>query len=213
MNRIKHLTMLILKIVFIILCFVLASAMSALQSIPLNETEHLKSHTGLKECTVQFNESDFAETGASASYEIVGSDIVFHITQSGDRYDDIKATVTLPAITYDSSPMRDYLYDILGDKAEREEEYLTAIEEGPWKSELYFSMECNTEDPGYFARSYTLMDPASIEYSEPAEKSGEGSTVYTESFGAEKGKDITFTLTFGTSERGALPSGTYTFSG
>ena len=78
MNRAKHVTMLIFKILFIILCFAIASVFTVLQSIPLNRFDNLKNKIGLDECEILVMD----DNGASLSYEVVDDKIIFDIKQN-----------------------------------------------------------------------------------------------------------------------------------
>ena len=207
MNRAKHITMLVFKILFIILCFAIASVFTVLQSIPLNRFDKLKNKIGLDACEILV----MNDNGASLSYEVVDGKINFDIKQNGDNYDDLIVLITFPKITYDSSEMRDYLYETIGDRAEKEEEYLKAMEEGPWKTNLSFKLTGNTEGVNSKNTIYTITDPDLNENTDFVKMDNDESSIMREVY-AENNEELTFMLTFGAKSLGALKSGKYTFS-
>ena len=75
MNRVKHLTMIILKVVFILLCFVLASAMTTLQNAPLARFDEMKGHIGAENCEVLV----LSEGDGSVVYDMMDGKILFDI--------------------------------------------------------------------------------------------------------------------------------------
>ena len=211
MNRVKHITMLIFKILFIVLCFAMASVFTVLQSIPINRFDNLKSKTGLDKCQIVVMDEDFDKSGASLSYEIVDNKIIFDIKQNGNNYDDINVLITFPELTYDNSEMREYLYETVGDRAEKEEDYLKAMEEGPWKCNLSFMLTGNTEGVNSKNLIYTVTDPDLNEKTDSVKLENEEGSIL-ENVCIEKKEKPSFMLTFGAKGLGALKSGRYTFS-
>lgn len=209
MNKAKHLSMLVFKIIFIILYFALATVMNALEDFSLDRLGGIKGATALDECEILVFDAKFPVTGASLSYEVVDGDIVFDIRRGNDRYDDIAVLITYPAPSYDSSEMREYLYETLGDAAASEEDYLTAMEEGPWRLTYSFSLTGENTEKTF----YTLTDPDGYELTEKVTPSGRADDNYIRDIYGEKGDKLSFMLTFGAQGKGALPSGRYTFSG
>ena len=204
MNRVKHLTMIILKVVFILLCFVLASAMTTLQNAPLARFDEMKGHTGAEGCEVLV----LSEDDGSLEYDVVDGKIVFDIVQSGDRYDELEVVISYPAYKYDISPMRDYLYDTIGESAKREEGYLKAMEEGPWRTTYQFRLTGDAENDSN--ASYTLLTADDAEYT-PSFKAGDNEFTKIEDLRIDKDEELSFILTFGSERGGALESGRYVF--
>ena len=82
MSRAKHLTTLIMKLVFITLVCAATMVMSAMQSVSTDEISIAK----------DFDENSIdvlTENGATVTWEVVDGELVFDIKQSGDNYDDI----------------------------------------------------------------------------------------------------------------------------
>ena len=109
MSRAKHITMLIFKLLFIVLCFAIASVFTLLQGA-VGKFDNLKNQIPLDKCEIVVLDSSFDENGASLSYEIKDGKIVFDIVQSGKNYDDITVMITYPEYSYDCTNMRNYLY-------------------------------------------------------------------------------------------------------
>ena len=210
MSRAKHITMLIFKLLFIVLCFAFASVFTVLQS-SINRFDNLKNKIGLEQCEILVMDSGFDTSGASLSYEIKDGKIIFDIVQNGKNYDDITVLITYPAYSYDSANMRDYLYETIGNRAEKEEDYLKAMEEGPWKCTFSYMLEGNTEGVNSKNVIYTVTDPDLNDLTDSVQgEDGEKSTV--RDIYVEKDENLTFMLTFGAESLGALKSGQYTFS-
>ena len=102
--------------------------------------------------------------------------------------------------------MRDYLYETIGDRAEKEEEYLKAMEEGPWKTNFSFKLTGNTEGVNSKNTIYTIADPDYNEETDFVKTENDESSIIREVY-AEKDEELTFILTFGTKSLGALKSG------
>ncbi len=210
MSRAKHITMLIFKLLFIILCFAIASVFTVLQGA-VGKFDNLKNQMYLDQCEILVLDSSFEKNGASLSYEIKDGKIVFDIVQSGKNYDDITVLITYPQYSYDCTNMRDYLYETIGNRAEKEENYLKAMEEGPWKTTFSYTLEGNTEGVNSKNVIYTIADPDYNEFTDSVQyKDSEKSTI--RDIYVEKDEKLTFILTFGAESIGALKSGQYTFS-
>ncbi|MBR2024581.1 MAG: hypothetical protein IKA02_02090 [Clostridia bacterium] len=210
MSRVKHITMLIFKLSFIVLCFAIASVFTVLQSA-VGKFDNLKNQIPLDQCEVLVLDSSFDENGASLSYEIKDGKIVFDIVQSGKNYDDISVLITYPAYSYDCTNMRNYLYETIGNRAEKEEDYLKAMEEGPWKTTFSYMLEGNTEGANSKNVIYTVADPDYNEFTDSVQYEDGEKTTIREIY-VEKNEKLSFMLTFGAEGIGALKSGQYTFS-
>lgn len=204
MSRIKHLTMLIMKLVFIVICFIASAVMTSLMEY---RTDEIRIGDGITEKDILVFDSDFESTGASLSYEISDGDIIFDIVQSGERYDDIAVLITYPPAVYDTT----YLRDMLGKRADKEQEYLTAMENGPWYGNIDFALKSDktfsTDRSGF-----TFTDPDLNDYSEPVFVKAANKSNITADFKLTKDERVDVYLIFGSSEYGALPSGRYTLS-
>ncbi|MBE6688764.1 MAG: hypothetical protein E7588_05750 [Ruminococcaceae bacterium] len=209
MSRVKHLVMLVFKLFLVVLCFAAAAVMTALQKLPTSTFEDLNGRMSLENCEIMVMDTDFGETGASLSYEIVDGKIVFDLVQSGENYDDVNVLITYPVFGYDATAMREYLYETLGDKAADEEVYLKAMQEGPWRSKYTYSLTGEENENKIY---YTLTDPDSDEYIKEAVGESSSKKAYIKDMYAENGENLTFMLTFGAPGKGALPSGRYVFS-
>ena len=204
MNRVKHLTMIILKVVFILLCFVLASAMTTLQNAPLARFDEMKGHIGAENCEVLV----LSEGDGSVVYDMMDGKILFDIEQGNGRYDELAVIISYPAYKYDISSMRDYLYDTIGERAKREEGYLKAMEEGPWRTTYQFRLTgdvANDSNAGY-----TLLTSDDAEYTSSF-KAGDNEFAQIEDLRVDKDQKLSFILTFGSERGGALESGRYVF--
>ena len=82
MSRVKHLTTLIMKLVFLTLVCAATMVMSAMQSVSTDEISIAKD---LDENSIDV----LTENGATVTWEVVDGELVFDIKQSGDHYDDI----------------------------------------------------------------------------------------------------------------------------
>ena len=112
MSRVKHLSMLIVKLALFVLVFGVTAAMLAMQSYP---TDGISFAQNLNESNVDV----LLENGATLDYEIVDGEIVFDITQSGDDYDDITVFLTFDDVKYDSTFVR----SLFGEDAGKNEAY------------------------------------------------------------------------------------------
>lgn len=204
MSRVKHVTMLIVKLVFILLCFLASAVMTSLQ---MYRTDEIRIVDGLEDKDISVLGENFESTGASLSYEITDEGIVFDIVQSGERYDDITVLIDFPPAVYDTT----YLREMLGNRAEKETEYIAAMEEGPWRSGIEFALKT---DETFSSRdtNFTLTDPDGKEYSKPVFVKMANKSNLTEDFKLTKNERVYILLTFGTPETGALPSGRYTLT-
>ena len=210
MSRAKHITMLIFKLLFIVLCFAIASVFTLLQGA-VGKFDNLKNQIPLDKCEIVVLDSSFDENGASLSYEIKDGKIVFDIVQSGKNYDDITVMITYPEYSYDCTNMRNYLYETIGNRAEKEEDYLKAMEEGPWKSTFSYTLEGDTEGVSSKNVIYTVADPDFNEFTDSVQYEDVEKTTIRDIY-VEKNERLSFMLTFGAEGIGALKSGQYTFS-
>ena len=210
MSRAKHITMLIFKLLFIVLCFAIASVFTLLQGA-VGKFDNLKNQIPLDKCEIVVLDSSFDENGASLSYEIKDGKIVFDIVQSGKNYDDITVMITYPEYSYDCTNMRNYLYETIGNRSEKEEDYLKAMEEGPWKSTFSYTLEGDTEGVSSKNVIYAVADPDFNEFTDSVQYEDVEKTTIRDIY-VEKNERLSFMLTFGAKGIGALKSGQYTFS-
>lgn len=199
MNRVKHLTALIIRVVFILLVFVATMVMMSMQSYAADQIPIAR----------DFDEDNIdilTENGATVSWEIVDGELVFDITQSGEKYDDIAVILTFNKVEYDTA----FLRSMLGDDAGEHEEFISEMESGPWLGHYNFHLKGEsffTTDNG----SYTFTDAALGEYIESVVSSGANESTQTESFTVNNGDEyVTAMLIFGSEKYGALESGRYT---
>ena len=207
MNRLKHFTMLVFKLLFIVACFALASITTVLQNYSNTLLTAMKDPTGLDGCEIEVFCS--SQSGTSLTYQIEDGKIVFDLTQNGAKYDDVAVVITLPAFTYDDSAMREYLTEELGEDAKKEEEYLTAMKNGPWRTTYSYSLTGETAEGAN--ANYTLSDPDDLDHVQAVQTDSEKQSKI-EDFFVERGETLSFMITFGAKNTGALPSGRYTFS-
>lgn len=205
MSRIKHIVMILFKVFFIVLCFLVATSYSAIKSADLSALEGMKNKVDLEGCEVLVFSSGFEESGASVTYEVKDGKIIFDITQSGLVYDDVAVSISFPEYTYDATEMREYLNDVLGKKAKREEGYLKAMEEGPWRANYSFKLT----GEGVDGKKYTVTDSSETEYVQMIV--ADGSATGIEDVYLMNGEEYDVMLTFGAEYGGALPSGRYVF--
>lgn len=199
MSRVKHLSMLIVKLALFVLVFGVTAAMLAMQSYP---TDGISFAQNLNENNVDV----WLENGATLEYEVVDGEIVFDITQSGEDYDDIVFLLTFEDVKYDST----FIRSLFGEDAGKNEAFISAMENGPWLGHYSFALKGEsylTTTKGYYTFSGTALD----DYVESVLSSGANTLEQTESFTVEKEDDsLTVMLIFGTKENGALASGKYT---
>lgn len=204
MSRVKHGIFLVCKILFLLGCFLLASSYTALAAFvaggPLDAT---KGKMDLSGCEILV----FDGAGQSLSYEEKDGKIVFDIEQKLAGEEPLCVAITFPAYTYDVAPMRDFLKDILGENAAREEAYLRAMEEGPWRSHLNLTLSGDVE--GKFPQNciYTVEDPDGGAHTFSVSREDRLEDVFV-----SKGEKLTFLLSFGVDGRGNLSSGRYELS-
>ena len=204
MSRFKHLTMLIMKLVFIVICFIASAVMTSLMEY---RTDEIRIGDGITEKDILVFDSDFENTGASLSYEISDGDIIFDIVQSGERYDDIAVLITYPPAVYDTT----YLRDMLGKRVEKEQEYLAAMENGPWLGNIDFALKSD-KTFSTDRSSFTFTDPDLNDYTESVFVKAANRSNITADFKLTKDERVDIYIIFGSSEYGALPSGRYTLS-
>ena len=200
MSRAKHLSMLILKICVLVLCF---SAVTIMTSLQTYSTDEINVVSGMKNKDILVT----AENGATATYEIIDGEIVFNIKQSGKNFDDISALIFTPKAQYDTS----YLEEMLGDKVESEQEYITAMNKGPWRCNLAANLKAN-KTLSKKSGTFTLIDPDDGEYTEMVSSAAANKKVHTEDFKIKKNESVGFMLIFGSKKTGAMKSGKYTLS-
>lgn len=199
MSRVKHLTMLIVKLVLFVLVFALTAAMMAMQDHPTDGIPLAR----------DFDESNIdviLENGATLDWEITDGELTFDITQSGENYDDITVLLFFDDIGYDSS----FIRSLLGDDAGKHEEFLSDMENGPWLGHFNFCLKGDsffTTDTG----DYTLCDDVLTEYVESVVSSDANKSTQTEQFTVEReDESVMVGLMFGAEDTGALKSGRYT---
>lgn len=213
MSRAKHIAMLVFKVVFIILCFALASLYSILANANTEMFDLMKNRVGLDKCEILVMDSSFDEVGASLDYRFEDGKIVFDLVQSGKNYDDVCIAITFPEYDYDPELMRNYLNDTVGKVSEKEEKYLSAMDAGPWNTTFTFLMtgEANADSNKV---NYTIMDSDSVEYVDyfrTADDNLEPEKI--EEIYIAQDEELTFLLIFGAENKGALPSGRYVLEG
>ncbi|MBR6562558.1 MAG: hypothetical protein IKK70_01300 [Clostridia bacterium] len=213
MSRAKHIAMLVFKVIFIILCFALASLTSILTNANTEMFDLMKSKVELDKCEILVMDSSFDEVGASLDYRFEEGKIVFDLVQSGNSYDDVCIAITFPKYDYDPELMRNYLNDTVGKVSEKEEKFLAAMDEGPWNTTFTFLMtgEANADSNKV---NYTIMDSDSVEYVDyyrTPDDNLEPETI--EDIYVAQDEELTFLLTFGAKNKGALPSGRYVLEG
>ena len=197
MSRIKH----ILRIVF--LCFVIFISVSvsvSLTSLLDASSDKLVMTEKTSGASISVN----VKNGAEASYEYSEDEIKLKI-KNGVNYDDIKITVTLPNVKYDTA----YLEKVLGDSKEQEKEYLDSMEKGPWNSRVDYRLY---KEGGEYDKSavYTLTDGDDI-YTSCLTSPIAAAFDETDLTEIKKGGRKTIVLTAGSEQSGALESGTYVF--
>lgn len=204
MSRIKHLTMLIMKVVFIVLAFVIAAVFTALQS---HSTDKIMVGDGITENDILIYDEDFEKTGASVSVELSNGDIIFDIVQSGERYDDIRVNILCQPAEYNTA----YLSEMLGDRTGKEKEYYDAMEKGPWLCNFHYSLKSDkmlsTDRAGF-----VFTDPDGNEYDESVFVKMANKSKMTDDFKVNKDERVAIELVFGSPTLGALPSGRYTLT-
>ncbi len=197
MSRIKH----ILRIVF--LCFVIFISVSvgvSLTSLLDASSDKLVMTEKTSGASISVN----VKNGAEASYEYSEDEIKLKI-KNGVNYDDIKITVTLPDVKYDTA----YLERVLGDSKEQEKEYLDSMEKGPWNSRVDYRLY---KEGGEYDKSavYTLTDGDDT-YTSCLTSPIAAAFDETDLTEIKKGGRKTIVLTAGSEQSGALESGTYVF--
>ena len=199
MSRAKHLTTLIMKLVFITLVCAATMVMSAMQSVSTDEISIAK----------DFDENSIdvlTENGATVTWEVVDGELVFDIKQSGDNYDDITVFLTFENVGYDST----FIRSMLGDDAGEYEEFISEMENGPWLGHCNFCLKGDsffTTSGGY----YTFVDDAMTEYVHGISSSGANTYEQTEEFTVDKeDRFVMMLLIFGSEDSGALDNGKYT---
>ena len=199
MSRAKHLTTLIMKLVFITLVCIATMVMSAMQSVSTDEISIAK----------DFDENSIdvlTENGATVTWEVVDGELVFDIKQSGDNYDDITVFLTFENVGYDST----FIRSMLGDDAGEHEEFISEMENGPWLGHCNFCLKGDS----FFTTSggqYTFVDDAMTEYVHGILSSGANTSEQTEEFTVDKEDgSVMVLLIFGSEDSGALDNGKYT---
>ena len=206
MSRVKHAFMIVFKLLFIVLCFAVAAVYTAFAGMDTGALDNMKRELGAEACEILVMDTSFNETGASLSYKIEDGKIVFDLVQSGKEYDEVAVCITFPSYEYDTNGMREYLQETIGDRAKKEEDYLTAMAEGPWNCYYSLVMTGDTEDV-----SYTIINSDSEEYGVTVQTDDKSEPYRIENIYAEKGDNLSFILCFGSKTYGALPSGRYVF--
>ena len=199
MSRAKHVTTLIMKLVFLVLVCVATMVMSAMQMHSTDEIPIAK----------DFDENNIdvlTENGAEVTWEVVDGELVFDIKQSGDNYDDITVFLTFENVGYDST----FIRSMLGDDAGEHEEFISEMENGPWLGHCNFCLKGEsflTTSGG----KYTFVDDAMAEYVQGVLSSAANTSEQTEEFTVDKeGGSVMVLLIFGSEDSGALESGKYT---
>ncbi len=199
MSRAKHLTILIMKVAFLMLVFAATTVMMAMQTYSTDEIPIAKN----------FNEKNIivlTENGATVTWEVVDGELVFDIKQSGDHYDDITVFLTFENVGYDSS----FIRSMLGDDAGEHEAFISEMENGPWLGHCNFCLKGES----FFTTSkgkYTFGDGALTEYVHSVLSSDANTVEQTEGFTVDKEDgSVMVMLMFGSEDSGALENGKYT---
>lgn len=206
MNRTKHAIMIVFKLLFVVLCFAVAAVYTALKGMDTGALDNMKKELGPEACEIDVMDAGFDKTGASLSYEIKDGKIIFDLVQSGKEYDEVAIFITFPNYKYDTEGMRKYLQETIGDRAEKEEDYLVAMAEGPWNCYYSFVMTGDAE-----SACYTIVDPDLEEYVVTVKADDKDEPYRIENLYTSKGENVDFMLCFGSKTYGALPSGRYIF--
>lgn len=211
MGRVKHAMTLVFKLFFIVFCFMLAASYTALKNMDTTTLDGMKGKLGVDSCEIMVMDATFEMIGASLKYEIKDSKIVFDLVQSGDKYDDVCVFINYPAFDYDTSEMKKYLQETIGDRAKKEEDYLDAMEEGPWNCNYNFVLSGNVDSENSNNVIYTIVDPDFEEHTGVCKAEDGDEKERIEEIYVGKGDEPSFMLIFGSEKNGALPSGQYVF--
>ena len=199
MSRAKHLATLVMKLLFLVLVCAATMVMSAMQTY---STDQIPLAKGFDEENIDV----WAENGATVTWEVVNGELVFDITQSGERYDDITVLLSFDSVNYDAS----FLRSMLGDDAGEHEAFLSEMENGPWLGHINYCLKGES----FFTTTkgaYTLTDPALGDYVGSIASSGANTGEQTEEFTVNKDDAyVTLYLIFGSESTGALENGKYT---
>ena len=200
MSRVKHLILIITKVVYLVLVCAATMVMMSMQD-----------YTESDAITIAKNfdaDSVKAETkgGASVTWEIVDGELVFDVSQSGKSYDDIRVFLTYKNIGYDST----FIRSLIGEDAGKHEAFISEMENGPWLAHINYCLKGDsflTTNKG----AYTFVDAANGEYEHGISSSGANTSERSDDFTVAKNDGtVTVALIFGSEDIGALDSGKYT---
>ncbi len=190
MNRTKHVVLLIIKIVFILLCFVVNLVVSALNGYSGQNVNIL--HDNVEYC------SFVAEGDAWVDFEKMEDGRMALYVEQGSTPVPMTVYITSKKLAFN----RAYYEEILGSRAEDYTEFFDKMDAGPWNIEAVYTLTAAEGDTdGMF---YTVHTADGRTDSVPL-----GTSFQTPSFAAERNEQLDMQLTIGSEDGAPLPAGTY----
>ncbi len=197
MGRTKRAIDLAIRVVFILLCFVVAFLFSAFAGLVDDNANFLT-----REDRIQLQ----LKGDAQATYTVEDGEVVLEIQQAGSNYDDI--TLLLSA---ESAFNTELLRKSLGDSASDYEEQLAAMENGPWTGKMHYVLSGDTVFTTQ-KNEYTFVDGNSVKHTERPSSKSANKRDSTDEMTFEKDQGITAAFILGSEKTGPLPAGKYTLS-
>ncbi len=194
MGRTKRIVDLVIRVVFIVLCFVATYLFNA----------YSEADFGGKISFVEGAEIDvFTHNGAEASYTVEDGVLVLDIKKAGEKHSDISLVLEISDIRFDTS----YYEELLGKRGEEYAEYIQALKDGPWDGSLHYQVTgeslLSTGD-----KYYTIFDMISTQENKVASSQANTKEV-SETTWFESGESCIIMLDMGTESTGPLPAGKY----
>ncbi len=196
MNRGKHLVLLISSILFVAICFIVMNLSSDLKNYEEYEID----------ITNTFTIDSFAmecKPTAEMFLDFNNDEIVINITKKGENYDDAGFSFSLPEINYDIENVK----QILGNQANENEQYLQALENGPWNGKILFMVSAKNNENAKL--NYTVQYDNDKESAFRVTKNDSQKFEETESIKITKNDNGKIRFIFGSKFGGALEEGEY----
>ncbi len=201
MGRGKRIASLVVRVVFILGCFLMTylyNAFTAYGGAQVNLTD--EAH--LAQITAE------TKNGASAEVRLEGGRYVIEVAQSGAAYDDVRLVIPLGANAYDTS----YMERMLGDDAADYEEYLSALKSGPWSGKFFYMMTGESLFVTDKDAMFTMQTSNGFSTTDGIYSSAANEKRVSTEVDFAVGEETTVYLIMGSASGGALPSGKYYFT-
>ncbi len=195
MGRTKRIIDLVIRVVFILLCFVVGYLYNAVREFSFGDKISMAESAKVE---------ILATNGAKATYSVEDGKIVIDVTTPGKNYNDIMVSLSLDEVKFDTA----YYDELLGNDSDKYRDYLEGLKVGPWTASMHYLL---TGDSILSTgnKFYTFIDGAFDEYSHKVSSYEANTMDVSEDMIFEAGDGAIATFIMGDKDTGALPAGKY----